>query len=194
MTNETVQSEQHIEPIAVSPNEAARISGVGRTTIYAALSSGELKSIKIGTRRLITVQAIRDWLGSDAITIHVEAIGPRKMEAAIEQVRATGAKVGLAFNPDTDPTLWFKFMDQVDLVMFMTVYPGFGGQSFIPEVRPFIQKTRAAFPELDIQVDGGLNRETIPTVIEDGANHLVCGSAYFKDADKPGFIKWAESL
>ena len=145
------------------------------------------------TNPLDYVQAFRD-AGSDAITIHVEAVGPRQMGAAIAQVRATGAKVGLAFNPDTDPSLWFKFMDQVDLVMFMTVYPGFGGQSFIPEVRPFIRKTRAAFPDLDIQVDGGINRDTIPLVIEDGANHLVCGSAYFKDADPAGFITWAESL
>lgn len=145
------------------------------------------------TNPLDYVQAFRD-AGSDAITIHVEAVGPRQMDAAIEQVRATGARVGLAFNPDTDPSLWFKFMDRVDLVMFMTVYPGFGGQSFIPEVRPFIRKTRAAFPDLDIQVDGGINRETIPLVIEDGANHLVCGSAYFKDPDPAGFIAWAESL
>ncbi len=138
-------------------------------------------------------QAFRD-VGSDAITIHVEAVGPRAMNEAIAAVKATGAKVGLAFNPDTDPTLWFKFMDQVDLVMFMTVYPGFGGQSFIPEVRPFIRKTREAFPELDIQIDGGLNRETIPLVVADGANHLVCGSAFFKDSDKAEFISWAESL
>ena len=138
-------------------------------------------------------QAFRD-AGSDAITIHVEAVGPRHMEDAIAAVRATGAKVGLAFNPDTDPSLWFKFMDSVDLVMFMSVYPGFGGQSFIPEVRPFIRKTRQAFPDLDIQVDGGLNRETIPLVVADGANHLVCGSAFFKDDDQAGFIQWAESL
>lgn len=138
-------------------------------------------------------QAFRD-AGSDAITIHVEAVGPRAMDEAIAAVRATGAEVGLAFNPDTDPELWFTFMDRVDLVMFMTVYPGFGGQSFIPEVRPFIRKTRAAFPELDIQVDGGLDRETMPLVVADGANRLVCGSAYFKDADRSGLIAWAEGL
>ena len=62
MTNETKITHETMEPIAVSPNEAARLSGVGRTTLYAALSSGALKSIKIGTRRLITVEAIRAWL------------------------------------------------------------------------------------------------------------------------------------
>ncbi|NRA36770.1 MAG: ribulose-phosphate 3-epimerase [Planctomycetes bacterium] len=132
--------------------------------------------------------------GSDAITIHVEAVGPRNMHDAIQKVRDTGAKVGLAFNPDTDPELWFPFMESVDLVMFMTVYPGFGGQSFIPQVRAFIQKTRAAFPDLDIQVDGGLNRETIPLVVADGANLLVTGNAFFKDPDQAHFLQWAEAL
>ena len=130
--------------------------------------------------------------GADAITVHVEAIGPRRMTEAITVLRATGAAVGLAFNPDTDPRLWFKYFAAVDLVMFMTVYPGFGGQSFIPEVRDFIRATRAAFPALDIQVDGGINRATVPLVITDGANRLVCGNAFFKDADPAGFLRWAE--
>jgi ribulose-phosphate 3-epimerase len=78
--------------------------------------------------------------------------------------------------------------------MFMTVYPGFGGQAFIPQVRPRIRATRAAFPDLSIQVDGGIARDTIPLVIADGANRLVCGSAYFKDADQAGFIRWAQGL
>ena len=132
--------------------------------------------------------------GADAITIHVEAVGPRAMAEAIAAVKATGAKVGLAFNPDTDPRLWFKHFSAVDLVMFMTVYPGFGGQAFIPEVRQFIRATRAAFPTLPIQVDGGINRETIPLVLADGANRLVCGNAFFKDADPAGFLRWAEGL
>lgn len=132
--------------------------------------------------------------GSDAITIHVEALGQRKLQAAIDQVKASGAKVGLALNPDTDPELWFWAFAKVDLVMFMTVYPGFGGQAFISQVRPRIRATRAKFPDLDIQVDGGIARDTIPLVIEDGANRLVCGSAYFKDQDKAGFIRWAEGL
>jgi ribulose-phosphate 3-epimerase len=131
--------------------------------------------------------------GSDAITIHVEAVGQRRLEAAIAQIRATGAKVGLALNPDTDPEMWFWAFVKVDLVMFMTVYPGFGGQAFIPNVRPRIRATRKQFPHLDIQVDGGIARDTIPLVIADGANRLVCGSAYFKDKNPAEFISWAES-
>lgn len=131
--------------------------------------------------------------GADTLTIHVEAIGPRRMDQAIAQVRATGAKVGLAFNPDTDPRLWFKYLAQVDLAMFMTVYPGFGGQAFIPETRDFIRATRAAFPRLVIQVDGGINRETIPLVTADGADRLVCGNAFFADPDPAAFLRWAEA-
>ena len=130
--------------------------------------------------------------GSDAITVHVEAVGQRQLEQVINQIRASGAQVGLALNPDTDPELWFWAFAKVDLVMFMTVYPGFGGQAFIPQVRPRIRATRAAFPTLDIQVDGGVARDTFPLVIADGANRLVCGSAYFNDKDKAGFIRWAE--
>jgi ribulose-phosphate 3-epimerase len=130
--------------------------------------------------------------GADAITIHVEAVGPRVMTEAIGQVRATGAKVGLAFNPDTDSALWFEHLAQVDLAMFMTVYPGFGGQAFIDAVRPRIRTARARFPQLDIQVDGGINRATIPLVTADGANRLVTGNAFFHDKDPGAFLKWAE--
>ena len=131
--------------------------------------------------------------GSDTITIHVEAVGQRRMDASITGLRALGCQVGLAFNPDTDPRLWFRWFDCVDLVMFMTVYPGFGGQVFIPEVRDYVRATRAAFPRLPIQVDGGINRETIPTIVADGATRLVCGNAFFHDPDPAAFLRWAES-
>jgi ribulose-phosphate 3-epimerase len=140
------------------------------------------------------VKYLKDFrnAGADALTLHVEAVGQRSLDEAMAAVRATGAAVGLAFNPDTDPELWFRFLAKADLAMFMSVYPGFGGQSFIPQVRPRIRATRAAFPTLDIQVDGGINRETISLVTADGANRLVCGVAFFKDADPAGFLRWAE--
>ncbi len=137
-------------------------------------------------------QAFRD-AGADAITIHVEAVGQRGMASAIAAIRATGARVGLALNPDTDPELWFPHFRAIDLAMFMTVYPGFGGQSFIPQVRARLRATRAAFPALAIQVDGGINRETIPLVLADGVDRLVTGNAFFKDADPAGFLRWAEA-
>ncbi len=115
------------------------------------------------------------------------------MTEAIGRVRDTGAEVGLAFNPDTDPELWFKHFPNVDLVMFMTVYPGFGGQAFIPQVRKAIRATRAAFPQLPIQVDGGINHDTVPLVVADGATRLVCGNAFFKAPNPAEFLQWAEA-
>ena len=120
--------------------------------------------------------------GSDAITIHVEALGQRKLQAAIDQVKASGAKVGLALNPDTDPELWFWAFAKVDLVMFMTVYPGFGGQAFIPAALDKIARARAlagARP-IDIEVDGGITPDNAAAVARAGANVLVAGSAVFK--------------
>ncbi|MCS6971215.1 MAG: ribulose-phosphate 3-epimerase [Planctomycetes bacterium] len=132
--------------------------------------------------------------GADALTIHVEAVGPRRIAAAIARLRDLGVAVGLAFNPDTDPRLWLRWLAEADLAMFMTVYPGFGGQSFIPEVREHIRIVRQALPRLPIQVDGGINRHTIPLVVADGADRLVCGSAFFQDADPAGFLAWAEGV
>ena len=137
------------------------------------------------------VQAFRD-AGADSIYVHVEAIGPRNVAAAIAEVRATGADVGLAFNPDTDPMMWLDAIDLVDVVMMMTVYPGFGGQAFIEAVWPRIRALHAARPELPIQVDGGVNRDTIAKVTADGASRLVCGSAFFGDPDRAAFTAWAQ--
>jgi ribulose-phosphate 3-epimerase len=133
--------------------------------------------------------------GSDLIYIHVEAIGPRRISEAIANVRATGAQVGLAFNPDVDPMMWLEALATVDAAMLMTVYPGFGGQRFIPAVLPRLQALHAALPDLPLQVDGGINRETIPHVVAAGATRLVCGSAYFGlDAEaRAALQRWAEA-
>lgn len=125
--------------------------------------------------------------GSDAITIHVEAVGQRRMEAAITGLRALGCQVGLSFNPDTDPRLWFKWFDRVDLVMFMTVYPGFGGQAFIPsaldKVRAIRDRIDASGRSIRLEVDGGINASNIGAVAAAGADTFVAGSAIFGSAD-----------
>ena len=143
------------------------------------------------THPLDYVQAFRD-AGSDRIYVHVEAIGPRGILDGIEQVRATGAEVGLAFNPDTDPLMWHQALAAVDAAMIMTVYPGFGGQAFIEATRERLRALRGAFPSLPIQVDGGINRDTLALVTADGADRLVAGSAFFNDPDRAGFIRFAE--
>lgn len=130
--------------------------------------------------------------GADQISIHVEAVGPRDIERAVDQLHATGARAGLAFNPDTDPMLWKRPLARVDFAMVMTVFPGFGGQDFISATRPRIRALREAFPRLAIQVDGGINRHSIPDVVSDGADQLVAGSAFFGDPDPARFLAWAE--
>jgi ribulose-phosphate 3-epimerase len=130
--------------------------------------------------------------GADAITVHCEAVGQRHLAQALDAIRALGAQAGVAFNPDTDPELWHAQLAQADLAMLMTVYPGFGGQAFIPQVRPRLRALRARFPELPIQVDGGINRQTIPQVLADGANRLVMGHAFFHDAEPGRLLEWAE--
>ena len=109
-------------------------------------------------------------------------------------MRTTGVEVGLVFNPDTDPMMWTEALAVCDTMMIMTVYPGFGGQKFIEATRPRIRAVRQAFPDLPIQVDGGMNRETMPLVTADGADRLVAGSAFFADADPAEFIRAAQAL
>ncbi len=118
--------------------------------------------------------------GSDGCTVHVE-VG--ETDALIEQMRALGLRVGVALNPDTPFDAVAPFLAKVDLVLCMTVFPGFGGQSFMPEVLDKIRQVRAAVEtaglDVDVEVDGGIDASTAPLVAEAGANVLVAGSAVF---------------
>ena len=107
--------------------------------------------------------------------------------ALIAQMRDLGLRVGLAANPDTPFEALEPFLDQVDLVLCMTVFPGFGGQSFIADVLPKIARVRAAADAaglgLDIEVDGGIDERTVVEVVRAGANVFVAGSAVFNRDD-----------
>jgi ribulose-phosphate 3-epimerase len=122
--------------------------------------------------------------GSDGCTVHVE-VG--ETADLIAQMRDLGLRVGLAANPDTPFEALEPFLDQVDLVLCMTVFPGFGGQSFMAEVLPKIARVRAAADaaglELDIEVDGGIDERTVVEVVRSGANVFVAGSAVFSRED-----------
>jgi len=123
--------------------------------------------------------------GAQGVTVHVETQG---VEAAIDVARAAGLRVGIAANPDTHFSSFAHLIAGVDLVLCMTVFPGFGGQSFMGEVLPKVEEVRAAVDaaglDVDIEVDGGIDRTTAPLVVEAGANVLVAGSAIF-GADDP---------
>jgi len=118
--------------------------------------------------------------GADIITVHVEA-GPH-VHRSLQTIRALGKKAGVTLNPGTPASAIEPVIDLVDLILVMSVNPGFGGQSFIPFAAEKIARLRAlagARP-IDVEVDGGITAETAPIVARAGANVLVAGSAVFK--------------
>ena len=123
--------------------------------------------------------------GSDIITIHPEAT--ENVKDSIDLIKSLGKKVGLSLNPDTPINKIEKYLDQIDLVLVMTVYPGFGGQKFISKVLNKIKNLKNIKDEnkfrFDIEVDGGVNFENNKLAIEAGANILVSGTTIFKNND-----------
>jgi len=119
--------------------------------------------------------------GSDIITVHVEA-GPH-VHRSLQAIRALGKKAGVTMNPATPIDTVESVIDIVDLILVMSVNPGFGGQKFIPAAIEKVRKLRALAGgrPIDIEVDGGITPETAPEVVRAGANVLVAGSAVFKD-------------
>jgi ribulose-phosphate 3-epimerase len=118
--------------------------------------------------------------GADGCTVHVEIGGTEEL---IAQMRRLGLRAGLALNPDTPFEAVAPFLDQVDLVLCMTVFPGFGGQRFMPEVMEKVTQVRRAVTDgslpVDIEVDGGIDVTTARRAAQAGANVFVAGSAIF---------------
>ena len=119
--------------------------------------------------------------GADIITVHVEACSD--VVATIEKIKASGVKAGITLNPDTPVSAISPYLDMVDMVLVMSVNPGYGGQKFIvtsidklKEVKKLKDDSRLGF---DIEVDGGINVDNLPSVLEAGANVIVAGSAIF---------------
>ena len=127
--------------------------------------------------------------GADGCTVHVE-VG--ETAALIAQMRELGLRVGLAANPDTPFEALEPFLELIDLVLCMTIFPGFGGQPFMAEVLPKIARVRAAAVTagltLDIEVDGGIDERTVVDVTRAGANVFVAGSAVFNREDPLGAV------
>ncbi|WP_321336049.1 ribulose-phosphate 3-epimerase [Breoghania sp.] len=118
--------------------------------------------------------------GSDIITVHAEA-GPH-LDRSLQAIRNLGKKAGVSLNPGTPEGVLEYVLDRIDLILVMSVNPGFGGQKFIPAVIDKIARIRAMIGDrpIDIEVDGGVTAETAPLVSAVGANVLVAGSAVFK--------------
>lgn len=125
--------------------------------------------------------------GADVITVHPEA--GAHLDRTLQTIRALGKKAGIAINPATPESCIEYVLDRLDLVLLMSVNPGFGGQSFIPSVVDKIRRVKAMIGsrKIDIEVDGGVTAETAPLVAAAGANVLVAGSAVFKGGTRESY-------
>ena len=134
--------------------------------------------------------------GADYLTIHVEADTRENTKAALEKIRALGVKPGIVVKPKTGAEEIAEFLPLVDLVLVMTVEPGFGGQKFMADMMPKVKQLRAMLDEVNpgchLEVDGGVDLKTGVVCKENGANVLVAGSAFFGAADRAAFAKEIE--
>jgi ribulose-phosphate 3-epimerase len=131
--------------------------------------------------------------GASSITVHVEPGAKHDPAETLRLLRARGCRAGLTLNPATPFAMVEPHLPNVDLVLIMTVHPGFGGQSFRPEMMEKVRRARELRNSLgahyDIEVDGGINAETARLSIENGANVLVAGTSIFKAADYADAIR-----
>ena len=135
--------------------------------------------------------------GADYLTIHVEADTPENIKKTLELIRSLGVKPGIVVKPKTPASAVAEYLPMVDLVLVMTVEPGFGGQKFMADMMPKVKELRTMLDEVNpschLEVDGGVDLNTCVTCKENGADVLVAGSAYFKATDKATFVKEIEA-
>lgn len=119
--------------------------------------------------------------GADLISVHIETLDDP--EKVLKEIRDLGVKVGLAINPETDIKEVFPYLNLIDMILVMTVHPGFGGQKYIHECTDKVKAVKAEIErqglDIDIEVDGGLGKETLKEALDAGANVIVAGSAVF---------------
>ena len=131
--------------------------------------------------------------GASILTIHIEADTEQNNLAALKKIRENGVRAAISIKPKTPVDQALKYLPYCDLVLVMTVEPGFGGQSFMADMMPKVQALRAAidrdFPSCELEVDGGVNLETAKICVEAGANVLVAGSAVYKAENIPARIR-----
>ena len=130
--------------------------------------------------------------GADIVTVHLESDTAENIHAAIDKIHAKGKKAGVVLKPKTPAEAVLPFLEKVELILVMTVEPGFGGQSFMADQMGKVAQIRAWIdeknPSCELEVDGGVAPDTCRTCIEAGANVLVAGSAVYKAADIPARI------
>ena len=135
--------------------------------------------------------------GSDILTIHVEADTPENTKKALEMIRSMGVKPGIVVKPNTPAEAVAEYIPMVDLVLVMTVEPGFGGQKFMEHMMPKVKALREMIDKVNpgcyLEVDGGVDLTTGEICKANGANVLVAGSAFYKAEDKKSFVEKMEA-
>lgn len=126
--------------------------------------------------------------GADLVTVHVESDTEEKLHDAIARIHAKGKRAGVVLKPKTPAETVLPFLNEVELVLVMTVEPGFGGQKFMADQMEKLRALRAKRSELLLEVDGGVNRETAPICRENGADVAVAGTAVFRAENIPAEI------
>ena len=131
--------------------------------------------------------------GADFVTIHIEADQPQNTLAALDKIHELGCKAGIVLKPKTPAEAAIPYLEKCDMVLVMTVEPGFGGQKFMADMMPKVAQLKEWLddvkPECLLEIDGGVDANTHTVCKENGANVLVAGSAYFKAADRAAFVK-----
>ena len=141
------------------------------------------------------IRYVEDFVkaGADFVTIHVEADQPQNTLEALDKIHALGCKAGIVLKPKTPAEAAIPYLEKCDMILIMTVEPGFGGQSFMADQMGKVSQLKEWMedinPECLIEVDGGVDAKTHTVCKEAGANVLVAGSAYFKASDRAEFVK-----
>ena len=141
------------------------------------------------------IRYVEDFVkaGADWITIHVEADQPQNILDTLDKIHALGCKAGIVLKPRTPAEAAIPYLTKCDMVLIMTVEPGFGGQKFMADMMPKMKKIRQMLDEVNpachVEVDGGVDANTCELCKANGADILVAGSAYFKAADRAAFVK-----
>ena len=140
------------------------------------------------------IRYVEDFVkaGADFVTIHIEADQPQNTLEALDKIHALGCKAGIVLKPKTPAEAAIPYLEKCDMILVMTVEPGFGGQKFMADMMPKVSALRKLIdeknPGCELEVDGGVDAVTCKTCIEAGANVLVAGSAVYKAADIPARI------
>lgn len=135
--------------------------------------------------------------GADYLTVHIEADQPQNTLEALDKIHALGCKAGIVLKPKTPAAAAIPYLEKCDMILVMTVEPGFGGQKFMADMMPKVKQLREWMDDINpaclIEVDGGVDSRTHSLCKENGADVLVAGSAYFGAEDKSAFVRLVQS-